>query len=443
MHRIVGLCLLATEINDRRWPKITTNVTSQTLSVIKRNGKWLCQRCQSSFDLTANPLDNDVAYCSCCMQFGKCQTNHFLYGFEMDRYLTKAEVSLEWAGTLMPQQKNAANDLKKAIECQSDLLIHGVTGAGKTEMLFPGIEAALKRQLTIAIVAPRIDVCLELYPRLSQVFPNITISLLYGGEKAVYGTTRFVIATIPQLFRFKNWFDLIIIDEVDAYPFYQNNWLLTGVKNAGNDNLMLVYLTATLTEQLKKELAQQGVKKISVPLRYHQHLLPVPICQLVKLQVGQNKLSRNLLRLLNKSIKQKQKLLIFCPTIKMVEKLFEVLSQLYPDQPIAFSHSQDSGREKKIQEMRLEKYIWFISTTILERGVTFYNIDVIVLQAHHRVFNEASLIQIAGRAGRSKDHPHGKVFFLCEFYTKEIKRALKGIKEMNRKGLALKRELIM
>lgn len=39
MHRIVGLCLLATEINDRRWPQITTNVTSQTLSVIKRNGK--------------------------------------------------------------------------------------------------------------------------------------------------------------------------------------------------------------------------------------------------------------------------------------------------------------------------------------------------------------------------------------------------------------------
>jgi len=54
-----------------------------------------------------------------------------------------------------------------------------------------------------------------------------------------------------------------------------------------------------------------------------------------------------------------------------------------------------------------------ICTTVLERGVTFENVQVAVVHANHPVFNLASLIQISGRVGRSMNYPSGRVLFLC------------------------------
>src|SRR5699024_10868656 len=68
-------------------------------------------------------------------------------------------------------------------------------------------------------------------------------------------------------------------------------------------------------------------------------------------------------------------------------------------------HSEDRLREQKIKKFRKKHLHVLITTTILERGVTFPSIDVIVLHAGHKVFDEAALIQIAGRAGRNKDDP--------------------------------------
>lgn len=75
-----------------------------------------------------------------------------------------------------------------------------------------------------------------------------------------------------------------------------------------------------------------------------------------------------------------------------------------------------------------------MTTTILERGVTFPSVDVFVLQADHDVFDEAALVQIAGRAGRSKNDPTGSVHFYFETYTKAIRKAIKAIKQMNALG---------
>ena len=72
-----------------------------------------------------------------------------------------------------------------------------------------------------------------------------------------------------------------------------------------------------------------------------------------------------------------------------------------------------------------------MTTTILERGVTFRDIDVFVLGTEDRVFTEASLVQIAGRAGRHKDFPTGLVVYGHYGKTKALKGAVRQIKEMN------------
>lgn len=84
--------------------------------------------------------------------------------------------------------------------------------------------------------------------------------------------------------------------------------------------------------------------------------------------------------------------------------------------------------------MRKQEIDALITTTILERGVTFPGIDVAVLGADDVVFSMAALVQIAGRVGRSPQRPKGTVLFICPMLNRNIKRAQAHIKFMNRKA---------
>ena len=72
-----------------------------------------------------------------------------------------------------------------------------------------------------------------------------------------------------------------------------------------------------------------------------------------------------------------------------------------------------------------------ISTTVLERGVTFPHTDVCVLDANSGVFDEASLIQMAGRAGRDFQDPTGNVLFLCNEMSEVVKKCISSIRKAN------------
>lgn len=72
-----------------------------------------------------------------------------------------------------------------------------------------------------------------------------------------------------------------------------------------------------------------------------------------------------------------------------------------------------------------------VTTTILERGVTVENVQVGVLGAEDDVFTESALVQISGRAGRSKDFANGDVRFFHFGKTMEMVAARKQIVRMN------------
>ena len=115
-----------------------------------------------------------------------------------------------------------------------------------------------------------------------------------------------------------------------------------------------------------------------------------------------------------------------------MEELDGWLRELFPDKHFTCVSASDPDREEKVKRMRAEEYDFLMTTTILERGVTFRDIDVIVLGAEDRVFTEASLVQIAGRAGRHKDFPTGWVCFAHAGETKAIQGAVRQIRSMNR-----------
>ena len=141
-----------------------------------------------------------------------------------------------------------------------------------------------------------------------------------------------------------------------------------------------------------------------------------------------------------KKITAGQKCLVFAPNIEWMLKFEQVLRKLYPDLSFECVHAQDPERKEKIQRMREDKLQCLLTTTILERGVTFPTIDVLVIGAEDRIFTEAALVQIAGRAGRSPKFPTGEVIFYHDGQSQAMKKARKQIQKMNH--LAKKRGLI-
>lgn len=92
--------------------------------------------------------------------------------------------------------------------------------------------------------------------------------------------------------------------------------------------------------------------------------------------------------------------------------------------------SECEEKQSILKAFRDKKGI-LVTTTVLERGVTFLDCFVFVYRADHRVFTEASLVQIAGRAMRGMHPTKGTVNFYCQEKTDAITKCCERIKKAN------------
>lgn len=385
------------------------------------------------------PCGTDCFYCIRCLQMGKVKKCSVLYHRpEENSFEALEEPIMTWTGTLSPQQQQASVEIVNAIRIGEERLIWAVAGAGKTEMLFQGIEEALKDKKRVCLASPRVDVCLELAPRLQQAFSQVEIAVLYGKMEKPYAYTQLVIATTHQLMRFREAFDVLIIDEIDAFPFHIDQTLQFAAQKARKNNGALIYLSATPSKEMRKAIQLKQLPASILPARYHGFSLPVPKFIWAgdwRKEITETKKEGPFLQHLKGLVDKKRRFLIFIPHIALMQQLAEYLHELFPAQSFTSVYAEDPERKEKVIGMRQEQFDFLLTTTILERGVTFKDIDVLVLGAEDKTFTEAALVQIAGRAGRHRDYPKGEVLFFHYGLSKEMKRARKQIRQMNKWAL--------
>lgn len=376
-------------------------------------------------------------YCRQCIMMGRISGCTPLIGWDGPVPDTVLPLKIsQWQGTLSQGQMEASNRVVEAIHQNQEHLVWAVCGAGKTEVLFAGIEAALAAKKRICIATPRTDVVLELTPRLKAAFPEITVASLYGGSEDRHLFAPLTIATTHQLLRFYHAFDALILDEVDAFPYTVEESLQHAAIQARKPTSAMIYLTATPNEKWQRECRSGKRAFITIPARFHRHPLPVPEfvwCGNWQKQLKKSRLPANVLRWIHERIQANKQALVFFPHISLMETALPILRQFTPT--IEAVYAEDPDRKEKVQKMRAKEIPLLLTTTILERGVTFPNIDVAVIGAEDSIFTESALVQIAGRAGRSKDHPNGKITFFHYGKTDEMLKARRQIIDMNREGL--------
>ena len=404
----------------------------QIPSMKKEKGRLSCQRCGSQIEEEWH-LPIGAFYCLECLIMKRIRSDQKLYYFPQECFL-KQDV-LKWSGQLTPFQERVSQGLLQAVDKKEATLVHAVTGAGKTEMIYQVVAKVIDQGGAVCLASPRIDVCLELHKRLQNDFA-CEIALLHG-ESDPYFRTPLVVATTHQLLKFYQAFDLLIVDEVDAFPYVDNPVLYHAVNNCVKENGLRIFLTATSTDELDRKVKQGELKRLSLPRRFHGNplIVPKPIwLSHFNRYLEKNGLPPKLKLYIEKQRKTAYPLLIFASEIKKGEKLKEILQEKFPNEKIGFVSSITEDRLEQVQAFRDGELTILISTTILERGVTFPLVDVFVVEANHQLFTKSSLVQIGGRVGRSMDRPTGELIFFHDGLNQSIKRAIKEIKQMNQEA---------
>ncbi|MFS0864963.1 DEAD/DEAH box helicase [Fredinandcohnia sp. 179-A 10B2 NHS] len=382
-----------------------------------------CARCKQS-----------CVYCRKCINMGRVSECTPLVSWNGPAIqFAIPEKPLAWNGTLSDGQRNASEELVKAVHTNQELLIWAVCGAGKTEILFAGIEAAINAGKKVCITTPRTDVVIELAPRIKAAFPESEVIALYGGSEDRGKSAPITIATTHQMLRFYKAFDLVIIDEVDAFPYSVEPMLQHAVQHAKKEISSTIYLTATPNQKWQKEIASGKRKAVTIPARYHRFALPVPTfvwCGNWEKRIKKKKLPANLLEWVRSHLATKKQGFLFVPRIKYLNSIVSILRML--DSRIEGVHSEDKERKEKVAAFRNGDIPILVTTTILERGVTVPNIDVAVLGAEDSIFTESALVQISGRVGRSATYPTGEILFFHYGKTREMVKAKRHIEGMNK-----------
>lgn len=395
------------------WPGICENTW----------GERVCQRCRSERIAERFCVHCGRPDCPICLS---CEPMGVIRG--CTRLVAKAAapgeprpVSLQLEFSLTEAQRRASDEVQRFLAGDArETLVWAACGAGKTEVVFAAIQQELSDGGSVLFAVPRRDVVRELGERLRQSFPDADLSVHYGGQpKEPVG--QLVAATTHQVLRFYRRFDLVILDEVDAFPYAGSTMLRHGMRQARQPAGRLIEMTAT-PQRIPRS-------PITIPARHHGHPLPEPDFLKARLPAPESLTGEGLPQALVDVLENGQ-WLVFVPTVAAAKPVARALEQRR-ERRVAYSYAADPARDEKRSQLDAGLLDILVATSIMERGVTIPGIQVVVLYCDHALFDSRSLIQMAGRVGRRAEAPTGTVLFCGGTRTQAMRQAAQRIAYLN------------
>lgn len=170
----------------------------------------ICPRCKNQ-DPKYFYTFNNTSYCRKCIHIG-------LKNETISNTVKKVNLNTDFKldYQLTPLQEKLSNELLNRYKKHQNTILKAVCGAGKTEITYALIKYALNSGHNVCFTTPRKELVIELAKRFESQFTNVTITCVYGGH-TTKTDGQFIICTTHQLYRYPNFFDLLILDEYDAF----------------------------------------------------------------------------------------------------------------------------------------------------------------------------------------------------------------------------------
>jgi competence protein ComFA len=414
---------------------------------VDRLGLPFCRRCGA----TTGILEDDCYFCgnsrcyTCphCRSMGVAKSCLPLYSQPRSEEPVAEEAILpHFDFELTPPQKRASSALEQFLDGgERQFLVWAVCGGGKTEVSFGAVAKVLSAGGRVLFAVPRKDVVQELEPRFQKAFPAQTLIAVYGGSGGRYEESSLVLATTHQCLRFYQAFDLIILDEEDAFPYFGSEMLHFAVRRALKPQGKLVMMTATPDRELRARAARGEIPVVEIPARPHRRPLIVPqILRTALNPVGRKDWQpppflREKLEALHSN---GRKLLVFLPTVCEVEQFGRALCDWAQSRTLKgkYVHARTPGRLEAKAALLDGAHDFLVVSTVFERGITIPNLDVVVLNADDEaIFDCRTLVQIAGRVGRMGEA--AQVCFAGKRQSRAMHEAVTWISRMNEAGYQL------
>ena len=374
---------------------------------------FICPRCGNK-DPDYIGIKNGKPYCRRCIAF---------HG-EMAPPVSPKEktVTLCLSYSLSKEQKALSDRIVFNFKRGVNTLVYAVCGSGKTEISYGIIGYAMSRGMTVGFALPRRDVVIELYDRIKSAFPGNKVVAVYGSHNDDL-TGDCIVLTTHQLYRYPKYFDLLVLDEIDAFPFKGSDVLVDFFRTSLRGNCVM--MSATPSKQVVEEFQKPGHEILTLRTRFHKNPIPVPQSKIALGPLKYVFLIRRLLRYR----KEGKQCFVFVPTVAMSRNVYDIVKYFVKGGD--YVSSKREGRARIIADFKKGKLTYLITTAVLERGITVANLQVIVFGSDNRIYDEAALIQIAGRVGRKAAAPDGDVLFLANQESEGMKRAIKEIRYCN------------
>ena len=375
---------------------------------------FVCPRCGNKEEKYIG-YKNGEAYCRKCIIFSGEEAR------DIPHPPKKAPLSLAYK--LSEEQSELSRRIVENFVKGVDTLVYAVCGSGKTEISYGVLAYAISHGLRAGFALPRRDVVIELYWRMMKAFPNNKVVAVYGDHhRRLEGDI--VILTTHQLYRYPDYFDLLVMDEIDAFPFKGNDVLIALYKKALRGHCVL--MSATPSKAILKEFHKKNHEVLELMTRFHKKPIPVPKVNL-SIPLFQ---TLKIIKKLREYKKEGKPCFVFAPTIILCESLYEKVSLAVKNG--SYVHSERPDKENVIDDFKKGKLDFLITTSVLERGVTIKNLQVLVFHADNRsIYDSSTLIQISGRVGRKMDSPNGEVVFFAQKQTEEMSDAIRKIEHYN------------
>ena len=333
-----------------------------------------------------------------------------------ERIIKPHKHSLNMEFDLSLNQAKASKYFLSHLVKKKNAFLNAVCGSGKTEIMYESILYALNHNLKVVITIPRKEIVKELSQRLKNVFKDTIIKYIDGDNHD--DDCDLLLSTVNQLINYENEFDLIILDEADAYPYSDNPFLKRLLNKALKKDGVIFYMSATIKERF-------NIDTYTMNRRYHGHDLVLPKYYLMEDDISNNSDFSNILN-------DDRKHIIYVPSISILNKLSTKLN-------IDKISSESKIKDKLLDSLKNGSIKNILSTTILERGITVKNVDVIILYAEHKVFTYQTLIQIAGRVGRKIGDETGNVYIFYRHNSIKFYFVNRYIKRMNNEMLWMRK----
>ena len=353
-------------------------------------------------------------YCRKCIRYSRVLLEEEPDSFSYEIGDEAGEYRFDYALTKI--QIKAADECLENLK-KSDTLLHAVCGAGKTEIAIRSISYYLNKRLKVAYAIPRKEVVVELEKRFRKIFPKAEIVSVYGGHHEKL-SGDLIICTTHQLYRYYKTFDLLILDEVDAFPLKGDQILMNISLNSCKGRIL--FSTATVDDWLKGVLKKREYHKVEVFVRPSGNPLSIPEFYCVNQYLG-------FIGLYLIMKKMNEQCLIFLPSKRLCNIMYRIFSHRFT---CTYVYADLEERNKNILSFRNKEKQFCFSTTVLERGITIKGISVIIFD-YGKVFDQSNLIQMLGRVNRGIGDNKGKTYLFSNRYSKSISETMTYLKKAN------------